>query len=293
MGKKEDLKLKQQLKKEAKAERQRIISKYISDIRSILDNGYLDMALDLDEFNKELESSTIKYSEIEMKIRAMLKLDDIEQIDVSAINELMDVITETEKRNEEIYKTITSRDVKENRLLKRLPEIADKVGKVIQQVGEDLEGQKNMEYIRSIVVNESFSLFQKYNKDIIDTALESNDYIDLYIDARENFVDFISKSQQDIEQRISGTQETEEMIETVKHKQRLRVDYDDLTAFLKHKGFECNRQGSTTHAVWKNSITGKSVPLPNKSGTIPQGTTSKVLKQIGSSRNELATFLYA
>lgn len=292
MGKKEELKLKQLIKKQAKAERQRIIDKYISDIKSIIDNGYLDMAIDLEDFNKELESSTIKYSEIQMKIISILKLDNIEQIDVNAINELMDIITETEKRNEEIYKTITSRDIKENKLLRKLPGIAEKVSNVIQQVTDDLSGQKNMEYIRSIIINESFKLFQKYNKDIIDTALESNDYIDLYIDARENFVDFISKSQQDIENRM-GNEETEEVIETVKHKQRLRVNYDDLTAFLKHKGFECNRQSSTTHAVWKNKETGKSVPLPNKSGTIPQGTTSKVLKQIGSNRNELANFLYA
>ena len=67
----------------------------------------------------------------------------------------------------------------------------------------------------------------------------------------------------------------------------------DVEKFLKYKGFECNRQGNTTHAVWKNPTTGKSVPVPNKSGTMCQGTTSKVLKQIGSNRQELADFLYA
>lgn len=292
MGKKEELKLKQQLKKQAKAERQKIVTKYISEIKNIIDNGYLDMALDLEDFNKELEASTIKYSEIQMKIISILKLDNIEDMNLGAINELMDIITETEKKNEEIYKTITSRDINENKLLKRIPGIAEQVSTVIQKVIDDLDGQKNMEYIKSMVINESFNLFKKYNQDIVDTALESNDYIDLYIDARENFVDFISKSQQYIEDKIIN-EETEEVIETIKHKQRLRVNYDDLTAFLKYKGFECNRQGSTTHAVWKNKETGISVPLPNKSGTIPQGTTSKVLKQMGSNRNELANFLYA
>ena len=148
-----------------------------------------------------------------------------------------------------------------------------------------------------MITNRSFDVFKSYNAYIADTALESNEYIDMYIDTRENFLDFINESRKELENRIlsyENGQQAETIIEeNIKYNQRLRVDYTELCDFLKHKGYECDRQGSTTHAVWKHTETGHSVPLPNKSGTIPQGTTSKVLKQIGSSRNELANYLYA
>ena len=202
-----------------------------------------------------------------------------------------------EIRNNEFYETITSRDINSNKLLKHLPGIAQKVANIIQQSNEELTENKNQVYIVSMITNRSFDVFKSYNSYIADTALESNEYIDMYIDARENFLDFIQTSKEELEQRISGYEKEEQaeiiIKENIKYNQRLRVDYTELCNFLKHKGYECDRQGSTTHAVWKHAETGHSVPLPNKSGTIPQGTTSKVLKQIGSSRNELANYLYA
>lgn len=77
-----------------------------------------------------------------------------------------------------------------------------------------------------------------------------------------------------------------------KYKQRLRCTYNDMKKYAKYNGYEECRQGNTTHKIWKNSDTGKSIPIPNKSGTIPQGTVSKILKQMETSRNELACFLY-
>lgn len=282
---------KQIAKRQAKAEKEKIVKKYIDKIQDIIDNGYLYMTEEIEKFNKQLEKSTVEYGEIETQVQALLKLEDMSE---NKIETLIERIAIMEVQNDELYTTITSRSLEENKLLKHLPAIAEKVGKVIAKAEKDLLNNKNQAYIVSMIINRSMETFKGYNKYIIDTALEANDYIDMYIDARENFLDFVEQSKKELEERMQEYNQSEVLIEeNVKYNQRLRVDYTDLCSFLKYKGYECNRQGSTTHAVWKHVKTGHSVPLPNKSGTIPQGTTSKVLKQIGSNRNELAQYLYA
>lgn len=294
MTKKEQRIKKQAEKLRAKQERESIVNSYLGKIQDIIDQGYLNMTESLEEFNKELEQGTVQYMNIESRIKALLKE---EIFDENQLEELLNIISEMEIRNNELYETITSRDLNSNKLLKHLPTIAEKVANIIQLSNEELAGNKNQAYIVSMITNRSFDVFRSYNAFIADTALESNEYIDMYIDTRENFLDFIQTSKEELEQRISGYEKEEQaeiiIEENIKYNQRLRVDYTELCDFLKHKGYECDRQGSTTHAVWKHTETGRSVPLPNKSGTIPQGTTSKVLKQIGSSRNELANYLYA
>lgn len=294
MTKKEQRIKKQAEKLRAKQERESIVNSYLGKIQDIIDQGYLDITESLEDFNKQLELGAVKYMDIETQIKSLLKTEDFDE---NKLEELLDTISEMEKKNNELYDTITSRDLKTNKLLKHLPGMAEKVADIIQQSNDDLVGNKNQTYIVSMITNRSFDVFKSYNAYIADTALESNEYIDMYIDTRENFLDFINESRKELENRIlsyENGQQAEIIIEeNIKYNQRLRVDYTELCDFLKHKGYECDRQGSTTHAVWKHTETGHSVPLPNKSGTIPQGTTSKVLKQIGSSRNELANYLYA
>ena len=294
MTKKEQRIKKQAEKLRAKQERESIVNSYLGKIQDIIDQGYLDITESLEDFNKQLELGAVKYMDIETQIKSLLKTEDFDE---NKLEELLDTISEMEKKNNELYDTITSRDLKTNKLLKHLPGMAETVADIIQQSNDDLVGNKNQAYIVSMITNKSFDVFKSYNAYIADTALESNEYIDMYIDTRENFLDFINESRKELENRIlsyENGQQAETIIEeNIKYNQRLRVDYTELCDFLKHKGYECDRQGSTTHAVWKHTETGHSVPLPNKSGTIPQGTTSKVLKQIGSSRNELANYLYA
>lgn len=281
---------KQKAKKEAKAEREKIVKQYIDEIKQIIDNGYIEMTIHLDEFNKELEESAIEYGNMKTTILKLLKTE-IQSF--SLIEETMNKVIEFEEKNLEIYNTITSRDMKENKLLNKLPNIAEKVANIINKAYIELEGHKNQAYIVSMITNRSFDEFKEYNSYIIDVALESNSYIDIYIDAREDFLEFIDECKSELEAKQEEYKTDVKIEKITKYNQRLRVDYDELASFLRYKGYVCDRQGSTTHAVWRHTKTGKSLPLPNKSGTIPQGTTSKVLKQMGSNRNELAQFLYA
>ena len=284
-----------QIKKlQSKKEREELTKIYLDEIQSIVDREYINLSIVLDDFNKELEEGSLKYSYIINQINTLLNEG---YMDFNLLETVMIEISEMENRNDELYTLITSRDLKQNKILRHIPSIAEQVSEVVLKAETELKGHKNQAYICSMVLNRSFDVFKSYNNYIIDTALESNDYIDMYIDSRENFLDFIEKCKKDIAvkmESLDNSKHSEVIIEeNIKYNQRLRVEYSDLTKFLKHKGYECNRQGSTTHAVWKHKETGHSVPLPNKSGTIPQGTTSKVLKQIGSSRNELAQYLYA
>ena len=284
-----------QIKKlQSKKEREELTKIYLDEIQSIVDREYINLSIVLEDFNKELEEGSLKYSYIINQINTLLNEG---YMDFNLLETVMIEISEMENRNDELYTLITSRDLKQNKILRHIPSIAEQVSEVVLKAETELKGHKNQAYICSMVLNRSFDVFKSYNNYIIDTALESNDYIDMYIDSRENFLDFIEKCKKDITvkmENLDDSKHSEVIIEeNIKYNQRLRVEYSDLTKFLKHKGYECNRQGSTTHAVWKHKETGHSVPLPNKSGTIPQGTTSKVLKQIGSSRNELAQYLYA
>lgn len=286
-----------QLKKlQSKKEREEKAKIYLDEIQKIIDQEYINLSFALDDFNKDLEAGALSYNKIIAQIHAILR--DTNNITNEQLGTLITDIAEIEIKNDDLYETITSRDLKKNKILRHIPIIAEQVGNVVETAERELEGHKNQAYICSMVLNRSFDVFKHYNTYIVDTALESNDYIDMYIDARENFLDFIEKCKKDLEVQLSGyendeTQNINVIEENIKYNQRLRVEYSDLSNFLKYKGYVCDRQGSTTHAVWKHKETGHSVPLPNKSGTIPQGTTSKVLKQIGSNRSELAQYLYA
>ena len=183
------LKEKQRIKKEQKALRESIINNYISEIKEIIDEGYVEMMSHLDEFNKELMNLTIEYSNLENIITKVFK----ENMSCESLEDINERIIAIEKKNEEIYSIATSRDISSNRLLRHLPIVATQVSDVIKRANEELKANKNRVYLVSMITNRSFDVFKHYNSVIIDVALESNEYIDTYIDARENFIDFVEK----------------------------------------------------------------------------------------------------
>ena len=87
--------------------------------------------------------------------------------------------------------------------------------------------------------------------------------------------------------KISKILEEKTMDKKFKYNQRLRVDFKDLKKFMEYKGYHVYRQKNSTHTIFKNDE-GKTIPIPYKHGTICQGTVSKILKQMGEDRSELA-----
>ena len=76
-----------------------------------------------------------------------------------------------------------------------------------------------------------------------------------------------------------------------KNNNRLRVDYKQLIKFVKHIGFEEQRQKKSDHIIYKNQ-SNKTVPIPFMRGTVPQGLLITILKQTDSTRQDLIDFLY-
>lgn len=72
---------------------------------------------------------------------------------------------------------------------------------------------------------------------------------------------------------------------------RLRVNYKEMSKFMKSQGYYEHRQSSSTHIIYKNKITGHTLPVPKHKGTLCEGTIAKVLLQMNSSRNELDDFI--
>lgn len=293
MTKKKLLKEKQRLKKEAKAQREEIIKYYMSKIQNVLDDGCIEINQAIEDFNAKLVKATSEYDNLKKDLILFIK-DDNKNID--ALEEITQKAIAFENSNTELYLTIASRKISENKILQLLKEISDRVGDVIKEAKNSLDGQKNDFYILSIIINRCYAQFDNYNEYINDIALESNCYIDAYINTRQEFVEYITELKNNAELTLQN-EETEKAIKeidsNIKYKERLRVSYYELESFLIFKGYVPNRQNSTTHAIWKHKETGASVTVPNKSRTVPQGTVSRILRQIGSSRQELAQYLYS
>ena len=72
--------------------------------------------------------------------------------------------------------------------------------------------------------------------------------------------------------------------DSFKYKESLRIKYKDLVGFMESQNYYYHRRNKSTHIVYKNQTTGKTIPIPCKKGTIAQG--------MGLSRNDLAKYIY-
>lgn len=77
-----------------------------------------------------------------------------------------------------------------------------------------------------------------------------------------------------------------------KHNESIRIKYKTLVGFMESQNYHYHRQNKSTHIIYKNSITGKTIPIPCKKGTIAQGTISRILKEMELTRKDLAKYIY-
>lgn len=286
MNNKERIKQKQLAKKQAKEEKEIIINGYMSKIKDILDDNYLEASIIIDELKKDLIDASIIYEDLKKEIMIIVNktgnVEDLEKIAQKAINF---------EKNCRLFLTAYSKD--ENIIYKLLKATSDKVKKELEKAIKELQGKKNDNYLITLLINRCQKQLDAYNEYILDIALESDEYIEICFTARESFINYVTKIKDETDLMLFEYNETiNNLNNEIKYKERLRVKYHELENFLIYKGYKRVRQTSTTHAIWKHKKTGNSLPLPNKSGTIPQGTVSNVLRLINSSRQELAQFLY-
>jgi predicted RNA binding protein YcfA (HicA-like mRNA interferase family) len=287
MGK-ADKKVKREEKQAKKQEREHIINVYMNKILSKLDDDYLESIEIIDGLNNELMQRTIEFQAIEDEVKKAIRNNEPAE---SIIN-MIDIIS---KHNENFINTLRFKDLLVKELTQMLPSVAKNVMAVLEEAKTELNNNKNSNYILSIIQNQSLKKIDEYNQFIIYGFFKDNPYMEMYVHARNSFVEFSTNVLEELnEEDVDVYTEEIEGIEVkkVKFTQRLRCTYNELQDFARSRGYEDNRQGNTTHAIWKNTETGKSMPIPNKSGTIPQGTMSRILKQMDLNRADLANFLY-
>lgn len=289
MTNKQKKKEKQLKKQEEKIKREEFINSCMKEINDELDRSYIIIDDMLEKISKDFVDSAIKIEEYKQSLIHIAYRDDLEKESYSDYKEVKDIITNIE----EIRKEMNSKyidmfsDSTENSILQLAENSINNIADIIKSIQADIKGKKNDFLILSILLDRSKKVLEKYNAYIAESVLESNPYIDAYMETEESYYNFLLEIVGDKE---DGSEDiTQE--EVKKYNDRLRVEYSDLCRFLTLKGYVCVRQNSTTHAIWKNEELGISVPLPNKSGTVPQGTVSKLLRIINSNRYELAEFI--
>lgn len=255
---------------------------YSKKVFDKIDTLYEDIISSIDIFNEYLMEQTANYQtakeEVSKAIKKELPLEDIIDI-IDSIKE-EDLVASKIKLKQTII----------NDILKNMDSIGE-VTKTISEIKEELQEDDNLAYLISSLQDSALVKIKEYSELTASGFLKNNPYLDMYISTRNDFMDYTKKALNDSVDIETESIEDKE-IKDIKYKQRLRCTYDELQKFARHVGYEDTRQGNTTHVIWKNRDTGKSLPIPNKSGTVPQGTVSRILKQMELSRNDLANYLY-
>lgn len=280
MNNKERIKQKQLAKKKAKEEKEKIIDKYMSATDDILNEQFKKIDNAFTNTVRLLDEGYAKYQQLLTEINAIVKDETI--IDLDLFEEKLKEISEFVKQLDS--KVVKTNQAEKEKVTKIAIETSKQCQEILEQANNALIGNKNQHYIISLL----FTRCQKLMKEYISFTMEKNDeinaYIDMFEESRNSLAEYLAGLIQEIKEH-SKQQKLE------RSNERLRVEYKQLKKFLEYKGYEFDRQNASTHAIWKNPITGKSVPLPNKSKTVPQGTVSSVLRKINSNRNELVDFL--
>ena len=144
MGKKQKNKEKQIIKKKEKEKREVIINSYITKVKALLEDAYVNMAVIIEEFNEELVKATINYNSIRTEIIGALKQTD----DIDALEEIAQKAIESEKRNVNLYLTITSENINENKILKQIAKVSSSIKDDQMRLRNIRTRNEQMEYTR-------------------------------------------------------------------------------------------------------------------------------------------------
>lgn len=234
-----------------------------------IEDTYVYLLSIADDINNDLEQRTIEYIAVQEEIQIAIKNKEPEY----NILQLHDLI---EEHNQEFFNSLTDKQLVINNILSKL-EFIDSKTILTQKLQID---NKPLIY-RAI---------KKYNNIIIDSIYsDDNLYLINYIKQREIYYSFIksielSKGYSIIVSNNSTT--------NIKYNTRLRISYDNLRTYLMYIGYEQERRGNTSHVMWRNNQTGVTIPVPDKTGTVPQGTVARILNQISKTRSDITEYLY-
>lgn len=275
-----------------KQEKQELIDKHTKICSEILEKGYDVLLNDIEKFNLELVSMSQEISDKTQELEKYISLDDVEKAkeNIRTTFELSSVFF---KR----IMTYITPGGKES-ITRPLHEASSKLNKYLNNLELTLSivKNKNAVFITSAVFNILQRKSDDYCRLVCDDFYSNNEYFKAFEDTYYNYETVVKMYRRELIKQKRLEEELDiEKLDIQKEtcgKGRLRVTHADMINFAKAMGFEEDRQGNSTHRVFRHPETGVSVPIPAKKGRdMPQGTMSNLLKQMGYKRIDLAKFL--
>lgn len=291
LTKKELLKIKKEEKKKKKAEVDKLVQHHIDICMKFLDDAYAEVMCNLEEANNQLLIMSDYLVQEKLKLQKAVKANDLDLIEELAEN--------SAEVTEEFILRFTRLIVptRKNSVAEPLAKGGEQASKYLNNLIEKLErqGHKNALYIAQLITNQIRRRASEYADLTCEDFYVDNAYMTMFSEALHDYTEYLE------DLRALGLKDSFEVeeveVEDKKLKKivsnsRLRCTHSDMMNFAKAMGYEENRQTNTTHRIWKHKETGISMPIPAKGNrTLPQGTMSRILKQMNLTRKDLAEFL--
>jgi predicted RNA binding protein YcfA (HicA-like mRNA interferase family) len=290
ISKKEILKLKKLEKSKKKQELEKLITKHTKECSAFLEDAYIEVISNLEDANNQLLNMSNYLSEEKVKIQKAIKVNDIELAE-ELIENSTDITDDFILSFSKLIRP-AERDSVATPLVKAGQQANDYLNTLIRNLEKN--GHKNALYIAQIIMNKVKDKGSEYANMTCHDFYVENPYLDMFAGALRDYTDYI-KSLTDLGYSDIEIEEVEienKRLKKLVSNSRLRCTHTDMMNFAKAMGYEENRQTNTTHRIWKNKETGISLPIPAKGNrTLPQGTMSRMLKQMNLTRKDLAKFL--
>lgn len=290
LTKKQLLEIKRKEKQRKKQEAEELIQKHVDVCMKFLDDAYAEVIENLDDANNQLLKMSNFLAEEKLKLQKAVKANDLELIE-----ELAENSTEvTQSFILQFTKLIVP--TRRNSVATPLATAGEQASDYLNNLIEKLErnGHKNALYIAQMIMNRVKARASEYADMTCIEFYASNPYMEMFSSALHEYTEYLQglKVLDEESFEIEEIEIDNKKLKKVVSNSRLRCTHTDMMNFAKANNYEEIRQTNTTHRIWKNKETGISLPIPAKGGkTLPQGTMSRILRQMNLTRKDLAEFL--
>lgn len=288
LNKKEYLAVKKIEKQQKKEEQQAIIDGFVKEAMVDIDLAHGEILDAMDKANNELLNMSNFIANRKMAVQTCMKINELNKANAIIID-TYDV----------------SYDFVEKHILYNKPSLNSDIMRPLVDAGKKVVDYITSEYkygsiknhpSKNSILSRTAHIIQKkteeYSKLVCDDFYLNNPYNESLSEAFKDFAIIVSEVESALD--ILDEEDIEEAPTTKEENVsgRLRVTYNEMMDFAKHMGYAEVRQSASTHRIWRHPDTGISLPIPaNKGRLVPQGTMSRMLRQMGLRRNDLAVYM--
>lgn len=286
-SKKKELQKRKQEKLKKRNETEQLIKENYEKCIKIVDDAYAKVLGNLEDANNKLLNMSNVLTQEKQKIQVAVKhgkKEEVEQL-------IEDGFEMTDEFIKDFIRLTLPR--KNNSVATPLAEAGNEACTFLDRLELDLSlmNNKNAIYITSAISNKLIAKSNEYSDLVCGDFYSNNPFISMFNEALNDYNEYVKSLEAILDVEIEEV-EVEEKIYKISSNSRLRCTHTDMMNFAKAMGFEEIRQTNTTHRIWKHKESGLSLPIPAKGGkTLPQGTMSRILNQMGLKRQDLVEFL--